>query len=95
MPTSASLLTGASRIRKGSLVFVHGRMELRQWTDQQGQQQSRLECIAESVEVISLPERGSGQGGQGDQGEPGEEQASRPSRAALPRLPEAEDDMPF
>lgn len=82
----ASRLNG--RVRKGTPVFIQGRMELRQWTDQSGATQSRLECVATSVEVISLPER---------KGSPSSDEGSEPSdnqpvRQAMPRLPEPDED---
>lgn len=64
-------------LRKGSRVFVDGRLEARPWTDQQGGVRAGLEVIASDVEFMSSRSddemRGGGGGGSDDYRE------SRPS----------------
>lgn len=43
-------------LRKGSRVFVDGRLEARPWTDQQGGVRAGLEVIASDVEFMSSRE---------------------------------------
>ena len=54
-------------LKKGSRVYVEGRLEARPWTDQQGQVRAGLEVIANDVEFMSSrtddETRGSGTGG--------------------------------
>jgi single-strand DNA-binding protein len=54
-------------LKKGSRVYVEGRLEARPWTDQQGQIRSGLEVMASDVEFMSSraddEQRGSGGGG--------------------------------
>src|SRR4051812_8118697 len=54
-------------LKKGSRVYVEGRLEARPWTDQQGQIRSGLEVLANEVQFMSSraddEARGSGMGG--------------------------------
>jgi single-strand DNA-binding protein len=54
-------------LKKGSRVYVEGRLEARPWTDQQGQQRAGLEVTALDVEFMSTraedEARGGGMGG--------------------------------
>lgn len=53
-------------LRKGSRVYVEGRLEARPWTDQQGQIRAGLEVLANEVQFMSSradDERGGGGGG--------------------------------
>jgi len=61
-------------LRKGSRVYVDGRLEARPWTDQQQQVRAGLEVIANDVQFMSPrgdDERG-GEGGQYSGGEGGQ-----------------------
>ena len=42
-----------NHLRKGTRVFVDGRLEARPWTDQQGQVRAGLEIVADGVEFMS------------------------------------------
>jgi single-strand DNA-binding protein len=59
-------------LKKGSRVYVDGRLEARPWTDQQGQVRAGLELVASDVEFMSSraddDARASGGGGGGDYG---------------------------
>ena len=58
-------------LKKGSRVFVDGRLEARPWTDQQGQVRAGLELVASDVEFMSTrsdDEMRGGGGGGGDYG---------------------------
>jgi single-strand DNA-binding protein len=58
-------------LRKGSRVYVEGRLEARPWTDQQGQIRAGLEVLANEVQFMSSradDERGGGGGGGGYSG---------------------------
>ena len=54
-------------LRKGSRVYVEGRLEARPWTDQQGQIRAGLEVLANEVQFMSSraddEQRGGGGGG--------------------------------
>jgi|SwirhisoilCB1_FD_contig_51_2254165_length_928_multi_2_in_0_out_0_1 single-strand DNA-binding protein len=96
-------------LRKGSRVYVDGRLEARPWTDQQGQVRAGLEVMANEVQFMSSradDERaGSSGGGGGDRefggGRPSGSSSPTPARNA-PRpqpAPADEDsdleDLPF
>src|SRR5437868_14376361 len=75
-------------LKKGSRVYVDGRLEARPWTDQQGQVRAGLEVVANEVQFMSSradDERmgGGGSGGGGDR----DAASSRPagSSSAPPR----------
>jgi single-strand DNA-binding protein len=58
-------------LKKGSRVYVDGRLEARPWTDQQGQVRAGLELVASDVEFMSTrsdDEMRGGGGGGGDYG---------------------------
>jgi single-strand DNA-binding protein len=73
-------------LKKGSRVYVDGRLEARPWTDQQGQVRAGLEVVANEVQFMSSradDERGGGGGG-GDR-EFGGGRPAGPSNAPAPR----------
>lgn len=45
--------TLANHLKKGSRVYVEGRLEARPWTDQQGQVRAGLEVVASEVQFMS------------------------------------------
>src|SRR5215218_3650868 len=55
-------------LKKGSRVYVEGRLEARPWTDQQGQVRAGLEVVANDVEFMSsrTDDEARGGGGGGD-----------------------------
>ena len=66
-------VTLSQYLKKGSRVYVEGRLEARPWTDQQGQIRSGLEVLANEVQFMSSraddEARGSGDfGGGGSRG---------------------------
>lgn len=56
--------TSNQYLRKGSPVFIEGRLQSRSWDDQNGQKRSVIEVLAERVQFLSQ-----GQGGQSRQGQ--------------------------
>ena len=47
-------------LAKGRLVYVEGRLQTRQWEDQQGQKRSTTEIVAREVVFLSSPTGGGG-----------------------------------
>ena len=79
-------------LKKGSPIFVEGRLKLDQWETQDGQKRSKLRVVCERFQFL-------GRGGQESDGGGGHE---RPSRPAQPPEPEPadyqeqpDDDIPF
>ena len=92
-------------LRKGSRVYVDGRLEARPWTDQQGQVRAGLEVMANEVQFMSSradDERmaSGGSGGRDMSGPPsgGSSGPPRqaPSRSSQPTEDEGDlEDLPF
>lgn len=77
-------------LAKGSRVYVEGRLQTRQWQDQEGQPRSLTEVIANDLIILDTRRDAAGPDVPA--------QAARPARVApLPRGKEAvaEDDLPF
>ncbi|HQR54025.1 MAG TPA: single-stranded DNA-binding protein [Burkholderiales bacterium] len=88
-------------LRKGSQIYIEGRLQTRKWTDKEGQERYTTEIVADRMQML-----GSRGGGGGDvpfeREAPGsaapESRESRP--AAQPRKPatsfdDIDDDIPF
>lgn len=90
-------------LRKGSPLFVEGRLKLDQWDDKNtGQKVSKLRVVMEGFQFVGGPR--SGEGGGGPMGSPGAASSSPPPRAQRPSPPAADggdgpqgevDDVPF
>jgi single-strand DNA-binding protein len=100
----------AQYLKKGTRVFVDGRLEARPWTDQQGQIRAGLEVVAGDVEYMSSrsddEQRGGGGGGGMDRessrssnapaARPAQSRpAQQPARAAEPMDDGDLEDLPF
>jgi len=86
-------------LKKGSRVYVDGRLEARPWTDQQGQVRAGLEVVANEVQFMSSradDERMGGGGGGGDRDFASSRpsgSSSAPPRQSAPRpQPQPEED---
>jgi single-strand DNA-binding protein len=85
-------------LKKGSRVYVDGRLEARPWTDQQGQVRAGLELVASDVEFMSTRAddemRGSGGGGDYGSAPPRERSGggAPPPRQAQQSRPDPGDD---
>lgn len=97
----------AERLRKGHKVYVEGRIQTRQWEDQQGQKRSTTELVANQVNSLERRERGDEDapfpddrslgGASGATGAPASS-GSTAGRAAAPTpAPDGDDfdDLPF
>lgn len=85
----------AEYLRKGSQVYIEGKLRTRKWQDKEGKDRYTTEVIASEMQMLG------GRGGAGTGGGGGE---SRPSRSSAPeeRSPapvadegEFDDDIPF
>ena len=91
-------------LRKGSPLFMEGRLKLDQWDDKQsGQKVSKLRVVMETFQFVGGPRSGDGPSGGGA---PGAAPAPRPARPATPAAsasaaaesdgpPPEDDDVPF
>jgi len=94
----------AERLRKGHKVYVEGRIQTRQWEDQQGQKRTTVELVANQVNSLERRERGdedaplpddrSHSGATGASGSPAAPAAGRAAPAPAPDGDDF-DDLPF
>src|SRR5512136_1823147 len=89
-------------LKKGSQVYVEGRLRTRKWQDKEGQDRYTTEIVAENMQMLGSRE-GMGGGGSDFEGG-GEEQrassrapASKPAPAGKPAssMADLDDDIPF
>jgi single-strand DNA-binding protein len=98
----------AQFLRKGSLVYVEGRLQTRSWEGQDGAKKSRTEINVTDVEFLeSRRDAAAAEGGGGGFGAPPSDEefaatpgaAPRPATAAAPAAAETQDidpdDIPF
>lgn len=85
----------AEYLRKGSQIYVEGRLKTRKWQDKEGRDRYTTEIIA--AEMQMLGSRGERGGGERGGGEPrGEPRAAAPERSEQPAAAgEFDDDIPF
>jgi len=77
-------------LRKGSQIFVEGRLRTRKWTDQSGQDRYTTEIVAQSMQMLGSKDNGAQSGGYApqQQSQPAQQQSNEP-------FSEADDDVPF
>ena len=86
-------------LKKGRPVYVEGRLQTRQWEDQQGNKRFTTEVVAQTMQMLGRPGEGAGESGGAN--EPGGEAAWEPrpqqgfDEAAVPAASSADDDLPF
>lgn len=78
-------------LKKGSQVYVEGRLRTRKWTDQSGQEKYSTEIIADSMQMLGARMAGSGEESSGGRSKSSESPSS-PSANALDAM---DDDIPF
>jgi single-strand DNA-binding protein len=85
-------------LKKGSSVYIEGRLQTRKWTNKEGQEQYTTEIVADRMQMLG------GRGSAGEAQEP-REQSSAPARQSAPPpkpapsggsgFDDLEDDIPF
>lgn len=83
-------------LKKGSQVYIEGRLRTRKWTDQSGVEKYTTEIIADQMQMLGS-RGGSGGGVAYDDGYNAPAAAPAPARAPAARKPvdDLEDDIPF
>ena len=80
-------------LKKGSQVYVEGRLQTRKWQDQGGQDRYTTEIVANEMQMLGG--RGGGGGGMAAPADdPGFDQ-SPPAQKAQPAADDFDDDIPF
>jgi len=83
-------------LRKGSQVYIEGRLRTRKWQDKQGNDRYSTEIIAADMQMLGG--RGGGGGAAaapGGEGRPARSGASEPATSGGERDTEFDDDIPF
>lgn len=94
-------------LRKGSKVYIEGKLQTRKWQDQSGQDRYSTEIVASEMQMLDSRGDNAGQGGGGYQSAPAPQQqnqgggsSSAPAPSAAPQSAPApandfDDDIPF
>ena len=84
-------------LKKGSQVYIEGRLRTRKWTDQSGVDKYTTEIIADQMQMLGSRSGGSGGGEAYDDGYGAPAAAPAPARAPAAKKPvdDLEDDIPF
>ncbi|MCB1761390.1 MAG: single-stranded DNA-binding protein [Gammaproteobacteria bacterium] len=79
-------------VKKGSKIYVEGRLQTRKWQGQDGQDRYTTEIIADQMQL--LDSRGGGSSGSGDYGS-GRSSDSGQAPSGPSSEPDFDDDIPF
>ncbi len=91
-------------LKKGSSVYVEGRLKTRKWTDKDGVEKYTTEIVADNMQMLgSRGGAGGGSSEMGDRGEYGNSPPAKPPRAASAapaskpagNFDDMDDDIPF
>lgn len=77
-------------LRKGSQVYIEGRLRTRKWQDKQGNDRYSTEVIADEMQMLGGRGGGAAVSAEAGQGEPAPKR-----RAAAETVSEPDDDIPF
>ena len=87
-------------LRKGSKIYVEGRLQTRKWQGQDGQDRYTTEIVGNDMQM--LDGRGGGGGGMGESGQSGGQsrgggqgQSSAPQSSPSEAVDDFDDDIPF
>jgi len=81
-------------LKKGSQVYVEGRLQTRKWTDKEGQDRYTTEIVADRMQMLGSRQ---GQGDAGTREAPPERGEAKPAAVKKPAggMAEMDDDIPF
>ena len=84
-------------LKKGRPVYVEGRLQTRQWEDQQGNKRYTTEVVAQTMQMLGRPGEFAGESSGESAGEPSWEPRVQHSEedVAVPAAGNADDDLPF
>ena len=82
-------------LRKGSKVFVEGRLQTRKWQDQSGQDRYTTEIVAGEMQMLDGRGAGASEGSSQGGSSSYQSQKSAPAQQDIPASAEFDDDIPF
>ena len=81
-------------LRKGSQIYVEGRLQTRKWQDKEGQDRYTTEVVANELQMLGGRSGGSNQTSDSSQ-QFDQSQPSAPSKPAAKEFDDFDDDIPF
>jgi single-strand DNA-binding protein len=82
-------------LKKGKQVYIEGRLQTRQWEDQQGQKRQTTEIVAQTMQMLGRAGEGGGPGGGGGGGADFASQDFGSQEPAPQGASTTDDDLPF
>ncbi|MDP3621262.1 MAG: single-stranded DNA-binding protein [Polynucleobacter sp.] len=82
-------------LKKGSQVYVEGRLRTRKWADASGQEKYSTEIVADSMQMLGSKMAGGGDGGESYSRPKSSESASSAPAPSAASLGAMDDDIPF
>jgi len=82
-------------LKKGSQVYIEGRIKTRKWTDKDGNDRYSTDIVANEMQFLGSPNSGSGSSsgvGQSQSASPQQNQVNEPQPSSLDDI---DDDLPF
>jgi single-strand DNA-binding protein len=81
-------------LKKGSQVYVEGKLRTRKWQDKEGQDRYTTEIIADAMQMLGS-RSGMGGGESRETREPSAEGESKPAKKPAGQFQDMDDDIPF
>src|SRR5579863_4485337 len=82
-------------LHKGSLIFVEGRIQTRQWDDREGQKRTTVEIVASNFRMLGSRSDGAAAGAAAGGGSDTEIHAPAPAAEDIPGSDVSDEDIPF
>jgi single-strand DNA-binding protein len=80
-------------LKKGKQVYIEGRLQTRQWEDQQGQKRQTTEIVAQTMQMLGRAGESGGPGGGGSGADFAPQDFA--SQEPAPQGASTDDDLPF
>ena len=81
-------------LKKGSQVYIEGKLRTRKWQDKEGQDRYTTEIIADAMQMLAS-RSGMGSGDSREMREPAASAESRPPKKPAGQFQDMDDDIPF
>jgi single-strand DNA-binding protein len=82
-------------LKKGSQVYVEGRLRTRKWADASGQEKYSTEIVADSMQMLGSKMSGGGEGGESYSRSKSSDSANAAPAPTAASLGAMDDDIPF
>ena len=82
-------------LKKGSKVYIEGRLQTRKWQGQDGQDRYTTEIVANEMQMLDSRGGGSAPMASGGAKPAGQQSSQQPAMAGADSAPDFDDDIPF